>query len=135
MNLKKMNELRKENMIPNISAKEKMVAANLNSYTEGDADFLLEFAQNILDNLLTLKSQLPQTLLRGNKNELSELAHMVKPTLEILGQEEILKILTNLRSGGMYEPSLTSLLKSVNETIILLKNIIKRAATPMYAEH
>lgn len=131
-----MSELKEQNGTSATNpAKEQVIKENLDAYTEGDAEFLIEFGQNILENLLTLKSELPKILARENEDRLSELTHMVKPTIEILGQDEILNRLTNLRSGNQSASDLNSLMILVDETIAILKNILNRTSKFVLAAH
>ncbi len=118
-----MNKL--ENIGVSASLKEETIKLNLEEYTEGDAEFLIEFTQNILENMLYLRSEVSSGLEKRSADELADLTHMVKPTLEILGQDEILAGLGQLRLGALENG--TWLETSITKTIEILQNILEHA--------
>lgn len=76
------------------------VKARLMEYTEGDPTFLVEFSKNIKKNLENLQASLPSQLDSISTEELRELIHMVRPTIEIIGNTELLKRLDQMKEAS-----------------------------------
>ncbi|MEP5613453.1 MAG: PAS domain S-box protein [Cyclobacteriaceae bacterium] len=113
------------------------ITQSLNAYTEGDEDFLAEFTENIILNLVKIRSQIPQALIERDKEALGDLVHMVKPTIEIIGQEDLMKALNDLKTGWkrerIDEPGLLEVLRLVDEKIEILHTILAGAKTKEFA--
>ncbi|MEO1254084.1 MAG: ATP-binding protein [Bacteroidota bacterium] len=75
------------------------IKSQLESYTEGDPEFLVEFAENILGNIQQLKTDLTAIDRSRDIDKLAELIHMVKPTIEILGDFDLVDQLYLLREN------------------------------------
>ncbi len=94
--------------------------SRLNEYTEGDADFLVEFSQNILGNIATLQEDLQALFQSQQVEEFGELIHMVKPTLEIIGKNAIVEKLYEMKKDWAKEKGKES---SVNEVISEIEKV------------
>ncbi len=70
----------------------------LEEYTEGDPVFLVEFSRNILNNLMMTRDQMAD-FFNGQEVDLDDLTHTIKPSLEIIGDEDLLDKLNEVRSS------------------------------------
>ncbi|MEP1033241.1 PAS domain S-box protein [Ekhidna sp.] len=95
------------------------IRSQLNEYTEGDPDFMIEFIKNILGNLDTIKTDLPKHFQSQNVDEFGELLHMIKPTLEILAKNELVEKLYSMKgewaSEEYQELQVVNVLKEVDQ--------------------
>ncbi|MEM9339896.1 MAG: ATP-binding protein, partial [Bacteroidota bacterium] len=105
----------------------------LEEYTEGDPDFLVQFSQNILNNLeMTKKSVIG--FFEGNEVDLDDLTHTIKPSLEIIGDTGLLKKMNEIRSGlPQKEPDANDreeVLELIGDHIKRLNGVIEKSSEP-----
>ncbi|MEP1094114.1 MAG: ATP-binding protein [Cyclobacteriaceae bacterium] len=119
------------------STEQSKIADSLHTYTDGDSDFLVEFTDNIISNLLKIRSEIPQCLIERDRESLGDLIHMVKPTIEIIAQQDLMSALNKLKSGWkrerIDEPTLLEVLQLIDEKIELLNNVLADARTEEFA--
>lgn len=65
------------------------VLSRLGEFTENDHDFLVEFTESIIGNMVLIENELPE-FDKKDENQLRELAHKVDPTLQIIGASDLL---------------------------------------------
>ncbi|MEO9871259.1 ATP-binding protein [Ekhidna sp.] len=94
----------------------------LEEYTEGDVDFMIEFVNNILENIDTLQAQLPDYYESKDVEELGELIHMVKPTLEILGCDDLVETLYHIKDEWVSQIFNASLIDDVLNRTKMVKS-------------
>ncbi len=103
--------------------------SQLESYTEGDPDFLIEFAENIMENIKQLETELTAINRSRDINSLGELIHMMKPTIEILGEFDLVDRLYELKDSWKVrkysEKIVSEILKRSSEITEELAGIIK----------
>lgn len=120
------------------SSEEKNITDNLRAYTEGDPGFFIEFTENIIDNLLKIRSEIPLYLMKRDVEGLGDLIHMVKPTIEIIEQRDLLETLSRLRSGWrrerIDEETLLEAMQRIDEKIEVLSNILTNTETEEFVE-
>lgn len=109
---------------------EDFILENLKVYTQGDPEFTITFAQNILSNLEEIKSETPLLQECKDVNGLGELIHKVKPSIEIMKQGEILRELRVIQDEwehGVFEINYKKLHFIIGRVEHTLNKIIKAA--------
>ncbi|MEO9871258.1 hypothetical protein [Ekhidna sp.] len=85
--------------------------AQLEEYMEGDIEFINEFAGYIFHNMVNLEDQLPELYNSKNIDALNKLNHMIKPTIQMLGDLTLIDELNKLASewkAGNFQKSKVS---------------------------
>ena len=88
--------------------------SRLVEFTEGETEFVIEFAKYISSNLNYLKVYLPDYFKDINIDALSDITHRLKPAMEILGEPELLILLRDIKNewkDGVYNQ------EKINEVI------------------
>ena len=70
------------------------VRTRLEEFTEGDTEFIGEFANYIFQNMKMLEDELPRNYCARDSDQFSRMLHMVKPTIEMLGDHDFINYLT-----------------------------------------
>ncbi len=82
---------------------------SIESYTDGDTDFFVEFTENILESVQSVPADLEEISEAKDAVRLGKLIHLIKPTIEILGESGLINQLDELRENwkhGIY-PTIT----------------------------
>ncbi len=66
------------------------VRTRLEEFTEGDTEFICEFANYIFQNMKMLEDELPRNYCARDASQFTKMLHMVKPTIEMLGDNNFL---------------------------------------------
>ena len=72
------------------------VRSRLEEFTEGDTEFIGEFANYIFQNMKMLEDELPRNYCARDASQFAKMLHMVKPTIEMLGDSEFLSDLATM---------------------------------------
>ncbi len=81
----------------NFSGNKKDLHLRLEEFTEGDTEFIGEFANYILFNMNYIESNLSDYFVSKEINELCKLIHRVKPTIEMLGDTDLMRKLSTIK--------------------------------------
>ncbi len=105
----------------------------LQVYTEGDSDFLIEFTQNIIDNMLEAFDELPKLFKKNDATGLGEMIHRIKPTAEIIGEGHLIEELYVIRDQwkeGVFDPNEVELIKQdFRKVLAALNDILESEET------
>ena len=86
-----------------------LIKSNIESYTDSDPDFFLEFTENILESVESVEKDLEEIDETKDATRLGKLIHLIKPTIEILGELDLIDQLNELKENWSYRiyPSIT----------------------------
>ena len=122
-----------QNEIEVPSSEKNDLRSQLEVYIDGDTEFLVEFAGNIQENIIELETELPVLNRSKDVEKLSGLVHMVKPSIEILGEYDLVNQLRDLRENwkaGKYpERLLSNICNRSTEIIEELTELISKEST------
>ncbi|MEP1033240.1 hypothetical protein [Ekhidna sp.] len=82
--------------------------AQLEEFMEGDTEFIAEFARYISINMENLENQLPDLYFARNLEAFKRLKHMLKPTIEMVGDYALLNdlnLIQNEWQAGEFQQS------------------------------
>lgn len=111
---------------------------NISVYTEDDPEFFSEFTENIIENLGKVRSGISSSPSDKSPQSMSDLIHMVKPTIEIIGQTDLMKALTQLRGtwskDGFDRTLEQKVLDLVTDKIVALDDLLVTVKTQTLTE-
>ena len=99
-------------------------------YTDGDADFFVEFTEGIVNNLEQMRKTLPKLCREEDIRGIDELVHMIKPSLIIIDGRNLVNIIDSLRANWnkekvFDEEKLNLAIKLLERTIFILRQTLE----------
>ena len=79
-----------------------LMKQSIESYTDGDTNFFVEFTENIHESVQSVPSDLTDIDKSKDTVRLGKLIHLIKPTIEILGENELINQLDELKENWKY---------------------------------
>ena len=96
----------------------------LNAISDGDEEFIKEFISTFETNNDSILAEMHTGLISGDFNKLGKLAHQLKPTIEMLGMEESLVLISRINDepSSTRQEDLDFVKNESGEALVALKN-------------